>query len=115
MSELRSFLFNPSPAEATLLFCTAMGVVTALVGSVGGSRGPDPLLIVSAVAIWIILGIIFGGVAWFVDTLSLWRTSLTVPSTVERDPALEALRERYARGEIDENQFETMLRRLREV
>ena len=61
MSELRSFLFNLSTAEATLLFCTAMGVVTALVGSVGGSRGPDPLLIVSAVAIWIILGIIFGG------------------------------------------------------
>jgi uncharacterized membrane protein len=115
MSGLRGSLYNLSPAEVTFLFCVAMGVLTASVGSVGGNRSPGPLLVVYAVATWIVLGIIFGGLAWFVDTLSLWRTSLTLPSTVERDPALEALRERYARGEIDENQFETMLRHLKEV
>jgi len=61
-----------------------------------------------------ILGLVLGGIAWVVDSLSSWRSSLTRP-TAGRDPALQALRERYACGEIDENQFEAMLSRLKEV
>jgi len=115
MSGLRHFLYNLSPAEATFLFCVAMGVLTASVGSVGGSRSPDPFQVVYALATWIVLGIIFGGIAWVVDTLSLYRSSLLGRSAPDTDSALQALKERYARGEIDENQFETMFRRLKEV
>lgn len=98
----------------SLLVCGLLGALTALVG--GLSPGPDGtnlLFGLEAFAIWLILGVFLGGIAWAASTLSLWRRSLTRRSVVERDPAVEALRERFARGEIDQNQFDSMLLRLR--
>ena len=109
MSGLRSFLSNLSPAKATFLFCTTIGLVTAIM--VGGAGGL--LNGMFAFSVWIVLGLFFGGIAWVVDTLSLWKNSLTRRSAADRGPALQALRERYARGELDENQFESMLRHLK--
>lgn len=111
MSGLRSFLSNLSPAKATVVFCTTLGLVTAIM--VGGTGGL--LSGIFAFSVWIVLGLFFGGVAWVVDTLSLWKNSLTRRSAAESDPALQVLRERYARGELDENQFESMLRYLKDV
>jgi putative membrane protein len=88
-----------------------VGVVIAIF--VGGATGvPNGMF---AFAVWIGLGLFFGGIVWIIDTLSLWRSSLTRGSSAGKDPAVQALRERYARGELDENQFEAMLRHLREV
>jgi uncharacterized membrane protein len=116
MSGLRSFLSNLSPAQSMFLVCVGLGVVTAaLIGSVGTGGGPNVGFAFFAFITWVSLGLFFGGIAWIVDTLSLWRSSLTRRSSVERDPALQFLRERYARGELDENQFESMFRRLKEV
>ena len=112
MSGVRSFLSNLSRAKATFLFCAVIGLVTSIF--VGG--GPGGLLNgIIAFSVWIVLGLFFGGIAWIVDTLSLWKSSLNRRSTADKDPALEALRERYAPGAIDENQFESMLQRLKEV
>lgn len=48
------------------------------------------------------------GVAWLlVRPLSRWAEAKR-----ERDPALEALRERYARGEIEDEEFAERQRRL---
>src|SRR5713101_8723172 len=116
MSGLRTFLSNLSPFQGTFLFCVAMGVVTAVLGGlVGASDGPNIEFALIAFATWIILGLFFGGIAWVVDTLSLWRRSLSRGSAADRDPALQALRERYSRGELNENQFEAMLQHLKEV
>jgi uncharacterized membrane protein len=112
MSGVRNFLSNLSSAKATFLFCAAIGLVTGI--HVGG--GPGGLLNgMFAFYVWIVLGLFFGGIAWIVETVSLWKSSLTRRSTADKDPALEALRRRYARGEIDENLFESMLHRLKEV
>lgn len=108
---LRSFPFNLSPAKATFLFCTVIGLVTALLVGGAGSL----LNGIFAFSVWIVLGLFFGCIAWVVDSLSLWKSSLTRPSMTHRDPAVQALRERYASGELDESQFESMLRRLKEV
>ncbi len=110
MSGVRSFLSNLSSAKATFLFCAAIGLVTAiLVGA-----GPGGLLNgMLAFYVWIGLGLFFGGILWIVETVSLWKSSLTRRSTAEKDPALEVLRERYARGEIDEYRFESTQRRLK--
>lgn len=116
MSWLTNFLSSLSPAKSTFLFCTALGVSTAvMIGLVGGPGGSNLVYLLIAFATWIVLGLLFGGIAWVIDTLSIWRTSLTMLSSDERDPAVDALRDRYARGEIDENQFDKMLRRLNEV
>jgi len=89
-------------------------LVTAFSGLVGASSRPNLDFALLAFGGWMILGLVLGGIAWVVDSLSSWRSSLTRP-TAGRDPALQALRERYACGEIDENQFEAMLSRLKEV
>jgi uncharacterized membrane protein len=34
---------------------------------------------------------------------------------MDRDPAMQSLREGYARGELNENQFEAKLHHLKEV
>ncbi|OLD34609.1 MAG: hypothetical protein AUI50_05625 [Crenarchaeota archaeon 13_1_40CM_2_52_14] len=90
-------------------------MTATLIGSVNAGGGPNVGFAFYAFITWVSLGIFFGAIVWVVDTLSLWRSSLTRHSSVERDPALQALRERYARGELDENQFELMFRRLKEV
>jgi len=116
MSGLRSFLSNLSPFQGTFLFCVAMGLVTAVLGrSVGANGGANIEFALIALAMWIILGIFFGGIARIVDTLSLWRRSLARRSAADRDPALQSLREIYARGELNENQFEATLQHLKEV
>jgi len=116
MSGLRSFLSNLSPFQGTFLFCVAMGIVTAVLGGlVGASGGPNVEFALIAFVTWTILGLFFGGIAWVVDTLSVWRRSLARRSAWDRDTALQALRERYAHGEINENQFESMLQNLKEV
>jgi uncharacterized membrane protein len=116
MSGLRSFLSNLSPFQGTFLFCVAMGVATAVFGGlVGASGGPNTEFALIAFATWTTLGLFFGGMAWVVDTLSLRRRSLARRSAADRDPALQVLRERYARGELNENQFEEMLQHLKDV
>jgi uncharacterized membrane protein len=116
LSWLRSFLSNLSTFKRTFLFFLAMGIVTAVLGgSVSVNGVPNIEFAVYGFATWVILGVFIGGISWIVDTLSLWRRSLARRSAADRDPALQALRERYARGELNENQFETMVQHLKEV
>ena len=116
MSGLRGFLSNLSPAQGMFLFCVSLGAVIAvLAGSFGAGSAPNLAFVILVFATWTGLGLFFGVIVWVADTLSLWRSSLTRRSADNRDPALQALRERYARGELDENQFEAMLKRLKEV
>ena len=99
----------------SLFVCGLIGALVALVGGLSpGPNGTNLLFGLEAFAIWIVLGLFLGGIAWAVNTLSLWRRSLTKRLVPERDPAVEALRERYARGEIDQDQFDSMLHRLRQ-
>ena len=103
------------PFSMSLFVCGLIGALVALVGAL--SPGPDGthlLFGLEALAIWIILGVFFGGIAWAVSTLSMWRRSLGKRVVPERDSAVEALRERYARGEIDRDQFDSTLQRLRQ-
>jgi uncharacterized membrane protein len=116
LSWLGSFLSNLSTFKRTFLFFLAMGMLTALLGgSVGVNGAPNIEFAVYGFATWVIIGVFIGGIGWVVDTLSLWRRSLARRSGADRYPALQALRERYARGELSENQFETMLQHLKEV
>jgi uncharacterized membrane protein len=115
MSGLRNYLSNLSPARGMFLFCVALGVAIAILGgSAGGMGGSNLVFVVYAISTWLVLGLVFGGIAWVIDTVSLWRNSLRKRLAADRDPALQALKERYARGEIDENQFESMRRHLKE-
>lgn len=49
-------------------------------------------------------------VVWLVRSLS--RNPLTTVQTLKNDPALEIARERYAKGEIDLNQFQEIKKNL---
>ena len=83
-------------------------------------RDLDPMPSVWFVwAVILVVAWFFGGLGWLIllgITGSLGGLAVTVHSLffcrLERDPALAVLRERYARGEIDEGQVESMLRRL---
>lgn len=79
-------------------------------------------------SVWTIWAVIvigawfFGGLWWLIllgITGSLGGLALTVHSLLlsgpERDPAIEALRKRYASGEIGQDEFESTLRRLAET
>ncbi len=104
MLELRHFPISLSPALVVFLSFISIGGVLAITGEAEVLPG-----------VFIILGLILGGLAWIVDALFSLRWSLTRQRLVDRDPAVEALRERYARGELDENQFEERLRHLKEA
>lgn len=69
----------------------------------------------------------FGGLASMAAYLAFWAVALAVarheldarwprrPGTgADRDPALSVVRERFARGELDEAQFRALMRALRE-
>ncbi len=103
MVELRHFPIILSPALVVFLSFISIGGVVAITWGTDVYAGG-----------FIILGFVFGGLAWIVDTYFSLRWS-TRQRLVGRDPAVEVLRERYARGELDENQFEERLRRLKEV
>ena len=86
-------------------------------------RNLDPVPSVWLVWALILVGAwFFGGLKWLIllgITGSLGGLALTVHALFflrpERDPAVEALRERYARGEIANDEFESVLRRLEET
>jgi uncharacterized membrane protein len=63
---------------------------------------------------WVVFVIGFAGVLPMVPTLTAWYESRSQSSTEESDP-LDALRDRYARGEIDEAEFERRLDALLET
>jgi Predicted membrane protein (DUF2078). len=63
---------------------------------------------------WVVFIIGFAGVLPMVPTLTAWYESRSQSSTEESDP-LDALRDRYARGEIDEVEFERRLDALLET
>ena len=97
----------------SVFVCGLIGALVAVVGGLSpGPNGTNLIFGLEAFAIWIIIGIFLGALAWAVSTLSMWRRSLSKRSVLDRDPAVEALRERFARGEIGQDQFESMLSRL---
>ncbi len=99
---------------SVFLACTMIGAVVAAIGVSAPNTGIDgEIFAIFMFGIWLCLGLLFGGIVWILSTVSMWRQSLAARSLDQRDPALELLRERYARGELDEAQFEAMLNRLK--
>ena len=58
---------------------------------------------------WLILIVVIAGLVWAFGRSRAWRSDQAPP----RDPAEDALREQYARGEIDEDTFRRRLDELR--
>ena len=95
-----------------------MGSLMSSIREVLGNLDPIP----SVWLVWLVILVgawYFGGLGWLIllgITGSLGGLAVTIHSLffcrIERDPALAVVRERYARGEIDEDQVESMLRRL---
>jgi putative membrane protein len=50
-------------------------------------------------------GLIVLAVVWFAREVGVGRGSMRSASTTDVDPAVQVLRERYARGEIDTEEF----------
>ena len=116
MSGVRQFLSNLGPASSVFLAFAVIGGGTALVGGLDpGANDSNLLLGLFAFLVWVLIGLFFGGITWTVNTVRHWRRGLTTRMASERDPAVEVLRERYARGEIDQDQFESTLHRLKET
>jgi len=87
-----------------------LGVVSGLIGA---GAGPNPGFGLFFFATWTVIGLVHGGIAWLVEALASWRKPFA-RLAAGRDAAIEALRERFARGEIDESQFDSMFRRLKD-
>jgi putative membrane protein len=74
-----------------------------------GNWGAMALLMLVNVAVWIVL---VGLLIWGLTRLVANRTSASGPNEIGPS-ALEILRQRYARGEIDSATFDDMQRRVR--
>ncbi len=63
-----------------------------------GERGPLGMIV------WIlILALVIAGVAWFLRTMT--RSGYQLTTSGRRSPGLDALEERYARGEIKREEY----------
>lgn len=73
-------------------------------------------LVIGLLVLVLLLLVIGGGIAavvWFMGQGSQGTGQRSVPSPQREDEALAILRQRYARGEIDREEFERMREELR--
>ncbi len=101
----RSDTDDPGPSLQSVVSSLAIGATLILAFA---------LLAAGQSWFWVVFVIGFAGVLPVVATLAAWYESRSQSSPDESDP-LDALRDRYARGEIDEAEFERRLDALLET